>query len=112
MLLLLPGALLFILALLLRRFPPSELGCWYGYRTQRSMQSKEAWAEANAFAGRLLLWAALLVLNTGLVCWLMVTEAGTGMFIVSVIAALALVAVPFATEQRLRSLFGDPPRQP
>jgi uncharacterized membrane protein len=108
MLLLVPGAVLFIIAMLVRRFPPLRMNQWYGYRTRRSLSSPEAWKEANAFAGRLLLWGALLVLNTGITCWLLVTTPDTALLIVSVITALVLIAVPLATEQRLRALFGDP----
>ena len=104
---LLPGTLLMILALLVRRFPPTTTDHWYGYRTVRSLRSTEAWHAANAFAGKLLLWGAVLVLNTGITCWVLVTDADAGLLIVSIMAALVLLAIPVATEHRLRVLFGD-----
>ncbi|MFZ1685871.1 MAG: SdpI family protein [Flavobacteriales bacterium] len=106
---LLPGAVLLVLALLVRRFPPAGRGSWYGYRTARSMRSEEAWSEANIFSGALLLWGAVLVLNTGITCWMLVSDGSLGMLIVSIVAALVLLAIPLATEQRLRALFGDDP---
>lgn len=107
MLPLLPGAVLLIVALLVRRFPPTRRDHWYGYRTARSMRSTEAWQEANRFSGKLLLWAAVLLLNTGLTCWLLVPMVKEGLLIVSIVGAAALFAIPVATEQRLRALFGD-----
>jgi len=107
MLVLVPGAVLLMVALLVRRFPPRSPGRWYGYRTKRSMRTADAWAEANRFSGKLLLWAAVLLLNTGLTCWLLVTALNEGLLIVSIVGAVVLLAVPVATEQRLKSLFGD-----
>lgn len=106
---LLPGAVLLILALLVRRFPPTKPQHWYGYRTARSMRSEEAWQEANIFSGTLFLWGSVLVLNTGVTCWMLVPNIAEGLLIVSIVAALVLLAIPFATEHRLRTLFGDDP---
>ena len=45
---LLPGALLWVIQALVRRFPPGPVPSQtYGYRTKRSMASPEAWAYAN-----------------------------------------------------------------
>ncbi|MBK6775404.1 MAG: SdpI family protein [Flavobacteriales bacterium] len=104
---LVPGAMLLVIALLVRRFPPLRPDHWYGYRSARSMRSTEAWQEANTFSGKLLLWGSLLVLNTGVTCALLVSEGENGLLIVSIVAALVLVAIPIATELRLNDLFGD-----
>ena len=43
-----PGALLWVIQAVVRRYPPGpEPNATYGYRTNRSMASPEAWAYAN-----------------------------------------------------------------
>lgn len=45
---LIPGALLWVIQAVVRRFPPGpKPNALYGYRTKRSMASPEAWAYAN-----------------------------------------------------------------
>ena len=45
---LLPGAILWLIQAVVRRWPPGpEPNATYGYRTKRSMASPEAWAYAN-----------------------------------------------------------------
>jgi uncharacterized membrane protein len=107
MIALVPGAVLLVITLLVRRFPPRQPDHWYGYRTARSMRSTEAWLEANAFSSKLLLWGALLVLNTGVTCVMLVRDEESSLLIVSIAAALVLVAIPVATELRLKDLFDD-----
>ncbi len=104
---LVPGAVLLIIALLVRRFPPRHPSHWYGYRSTRSMRSTEAWQAANSFSGKLLLWGSLLVLNTGVTCAMLVSDDKSGLLIVSIVAALVLVAIPIATELRLKDLFDN-----
>lgn len=45
---LIPGALLWVIQAVVRRFPPGdEPSAVYGYRTRRSISSPEAWRYAN-----------------------------------------------------------------
>ena len=45
---LIPGALLWVIQAVVRRFPPGdEPSAVYGYRTRKSMSSPEAWRYAN-----------------------------------------------------------------
>jgi uncharacterized membrane protein len=48
-------ALLFILALIFRKFIPKKINWIYGYRTNRSMKNETTWTAANAYSMDLLL---------------------------------------------------------
>lgn len=54
MILLIPVSLTF-LGMLWRTNPPKVMGCSYGYRSRRSMQSREAWIFVHRFMGKI--WA-------------------------------------------------------
>lgn len=50
------GPFMVLLAAIFKAFPPKKINMWYGYRTERSMQSQEAWDAANSYANNFMLW--------------------------------------------------------
>ncbi len=52
------------------RWPPAEINGFYGYRTARSMASKEAWDFAHRYFGKLWLAAGLCMLPLSAVAML------------------------------------------
>jgi uncharacterized membrane protein len=59
------GALLSVLALPLiwRRVPPNP---WYGFRVRRTLENRDVWYAANAYAGRGLLWSGIATIAAAL----------------------------------------------
>ena len=53
------GPLMLIIAVLTKIFPPRKINWFYGYRTRRSMQSQEAWIEANTYSSNALIVVGL-----------------------------------------------------
>lgn len=64
--LLTPGAMVFF-GWLWKKHPPRNINGAYGYRTERSMKSPEAWAFAHAYAGKIWrLWGGITLAATAL----------------------------------------------
>lgn len=54
------GPLLLAFAILFKVFPPKKINALYGYRTNRSMKSQQAWDAANQYANDLMMWVAII----------------------------------------------------
>ncbi len=50
-------------------FPPKEINSLYGYRTSRSMKSKEAWKAANRYASKIMILGGIDLLLLGLILY-------------------------------------------
>ena len=92
--------------------PPKDINVWYGYRTQRSMASPEAWDFAHRYVGKL--WRRLglwtLVLTVGIMAALFgqsddaVSWGGLAVMLAQLVPMTA--AIPM-TERALKERFGD-----
>lgn len=54
------GPLLLVLALIFRAYPPKNINWVYGYRTERSRKSQQAWDAANKYSNELMMWVGII----------------------------------------------------
>ncbi len=97
---------------LFRNKAPDDINRVYGYRTQKSMQSKEAWAFAHKYIGKLWLICGLIMLPASIAVMLFVmgedvdTVGAAGGILVGVqIIIMAATIIP--TERALKKLFPE-----
>ena len=50
----LTGIILIVVGFILLKYPPKEINSLYGYRTEKSMKSQEAWDFAQIFSSKLI----------------------------------------------------------
>ncbi len=101
-----PGIVALVLVFVVRRLVPQRAHPWFGYRSARSLRSEEAWEAAQPIAGEYMQWASLLVLNTGITCWLLEVPGTTGLLISTAALALLMIGVRVLTERALIKRFG------
>ena len=108
---LLPAAMLF-LGHRWQKKPPDSINAVFGYRTRRSMSSKQAWDYAHRYCGRIWVkcgWisAAFAVLSMALLGFvtLNVSTVGIAGGIVACLELLPALASLAATEQELKRVF-------
>lgn len=89
-----------VLGLIFLRWPPKKTNSFYGYRTQRSMQSQEAWQCANQFWPKAFLAVALLTCAFQVVAFYYL-EQKTGLYAAGFLVILLLCTIP-ATEWFLK----------
>ena len=110
--LLLPGVMLF-LGYRWQQKPPSTINAAFGYRTRRSMSSKQAWDYAHRYCGRMWVkcgWvsavlAALAMILMGTVT-LDVAVVGIAGGIITCLELLPAAASLVVTERALKRVFG------
>lgn len=94
------------------RWPPDEINGVFGYRTVRSMASKEAWDFAHAYVGRLWVRVGLVMLAASVLAMLPCRGKGEGpvglwgsLVCVAECTVMLLTIVP--TERALKKRFGN-----
>ena len=109
---LLPAAMLF-LGYRWQKKPPDSINAVFGYRTRRSMSSKQAWDYAHRYCGRIwvkcgwisAVFAVLSMIFLGIVT-LNVSTVGIAGGIVACLELLLAAASLVATERALKRVFG------
>ena len=110
--LLLPAAMLF-LGYRWQQRPPSSINAVFGYRTRRSMSSKQAWDYAHRYCGKIwvkcgwfsAVFAVLSMIFLGIVT-LDVSTVGIVGGIITCLELLPAAASLAATERALKRVFG------
>ena len=109
---LLPAAMLF-LGHRWQKKPPDSINAVFGYRTRRSMSSKQAWDYAHRYCGRIWVkcgWisAAFAVLSMALLGFVTLDAVTVGVAggIVACLELLLAAASLVATERALKRVFG------
>ena len=110
--LLLPASMLF-LGYRWQRRPPSSINAVFGYRTRRSMSSKQAWDYAHRYCGKTwvkcgwfsAVFAVLSMIFLGIVT-LDVSTVGIFGGIITCLELLPAAASLAATERALKRVFG------
>lgn len=98
------GLLLIGLAspLVCRKIPPNHL---YGFRVRRTLENREVWFAANAFAGVRLAWAGLATIAAAVLFYLLpISRLATYVIAVTAIMMLSLTV---AVVQSFRYLYSD-----
>jgi uncharacterized membrane protein len=102
----LPGAILLIVALVMKYYPPKSINAMYGYRTARSMQNQRNWDEGNRYSANLM--AKLGVANIALGVLLIFILPGRLQFVAAIATVLLLIVTVIvlltATERHLKNL--------
>ncbi|MFN4233754.1 MAG: SdpI family protein [Bacteroidia bacterium] len=102
-------SLIYILAgIITLLYPPKDINYLYGYRTSRSMKSKDAWKASNSFASKLMILAGIDLLILGVILYLIGVndEKIWGVFtIISVI--LISIMIYLLTENYLKNNFDE-----
>jgi uncharacterized membrane protein len=89
-------------------FPPKEINSLYGYRTLRSMKSKEAWKASNIYASKMSILGGIDLLLLGLILyWIGVNDEKIwgAITIISVISISIFIYI--STENYLKENFDD-----
>ncbi len=88
------GPMLLVLAVLFLLFPPRKINYVYGYRTPRSMKSREAWNYANRFSAKYLLGLALLTCLLQAVLILLLPMERAIVWLVAIMVAGVIAGIP------------------
>lgn len=100
--------LMILFGVLFFRCPPEDINKVYGYRTRRSMADQSAWNFAQRYWGKCALYTGVVELVFIVLCMLpcvgkSVDDIGIWGSVVTLVAAAALIGVPFVlTERKLR----------
>lgn len=91
---------------------PGKINALYGYRTARSMKSKETWEFAHQYFGRLWYRSGLILLPLSVIAMLCLIgksddTVGTAGFIISMVQMVPLIGMIFPTERALKKYFDD-----
>lgn len=97
------GAVIAIIGLAFKFFPPKKINFWYGWRSRFSMKNQEIWDEAQRYGANLVILGGCALLMIGLVeNFLMHNDRE----IVTLIAVVViLTAIFFVGENHLKGLF-------
>ncbi len=96
-------ALMLLLGLIFRKFPPKKINSLYGYRTKRSMANQATWRAANGYWTRVYLKSHLYLLALPPVLYFVYPEFNV-LVTVIVHSVVLLLMIP-ATERYLRQKF-------
>lgn len=111
---LLAPIIIIIAGILTMRAPAGEVNRLYGYRTERSMRSKEAWKFAQAYSGRLLTVSGIVALVVTALLHLPFIHASVDTLgilcgVVCTVQVAMLFLVIFLTERKLKKHFPETP---
>ncbi|MCH5162706.1 MAG: SdpI family protein [Clostridiales bacterium] len=89
---------------------PSEISYWIGYRTKRSMKSKDTWKFAHEYFGRLwwiVGWAVCLPLGLAMIPFIACTESTIRIALAIIVGVqiIVLIAMIIPTEIALEKNF-------
>ena len=99
------GIALVLVGLVLRFYPPGEINYLYGYRTNRSMKSQEAWEFAQGYAGRVSIFSGLALSLFSVPGMLLKINEGIGFIIAILLVFVSLGNIFIRTERKLRQKF-------
>ena len=96
------GPLMLLIACLAKIFPPRKINWFYGYRTRRSMQSQEAWVEANTYSTNALIVVGVCVSFFQLVAHSLF-DLDTSLLVSASVLVFGLFVAIFMTERHLKN---------
>lgn len=102
-------SLVYILAgIITLLYPPKNINYLYGYRTTRSMKSKEAWKASNSFASKLMILAGIDLLILGVILYLIGINNGKIWGIINIISIISIsIMIYLLTENYLKNNFDE-----
>lgn len=102
------GPLVIIIMLLTQKFPPKKINSLYGYRSRRSMASKEAWDFAQPYSTQEMIKYMVIYTMTALLP-LIITDMDEYVGVVlALVFMIAFMMIPIVkTERELKTRFGN-----
>ncbi|WP_435577458.1 SdpI family protein [Gilvibacter sp.] len=96
-------ALMLLVSWLFMKYPPKKINSLYGYRTNKSMKSQEAWDFANRYSSGLMLRITLYCFVLPFMCYLFYPDFNILVTLVGHSTLLLLILV--FTERELKARF-------
>lgn len=102
------GGLIFCIAgMIQKKLPPKKINHLYGYRTRRSMKSKEVWDFAQQYSAQKMITMGILILLLGLLAEVTGFESTTALWVgLSVLTVFPLLML-WEIESTLKKKFPD-----
>lgn len=102
---LLDGVVYVLAGIISAKWPPKDINGWYGYRTPRSMKSKEAWEFAQPYSARsMTMWGYVLV-GLALLIYLLTPSNILGQVVLWGMIVMAHLMPIIQTELALKNKF-------
>lgn len=105
LLLILVGAILFLLGSFFKLYPPKKINPWVGFRTRLAMSSQTLWDEGNRYAALLFIKLGLASMALGVV--LAVLDLAEYVWVVFGVTIFFAIASIFQTDRHLRKFQKD-----
>ncbi|MEL6194705.1 MAG: SdpI family protein [Bacteroidota bacterium] len=102
---LLDGAIYVIAGIISAKWPPQDINGWYGYRTPRSMKSREAWDFAQPYSARSMTMWGYVLLALALLIYFLTPSNILGQVVIWILIALAHFMPIIQTELALKNKF-------
>lgn len=102
----LSGTVFIVVSVITYFFPPKKINSFYGYRTNRSMQSQEKWDFAQKYATRQMLIGGVFMILAGVVNFffdLNIEKGISGLAILLIVVAYIF----YTTELKLKKEFTE-----
>ena len=65
------GIVVTVIAVVFKKFPPKKINMWYGYRSETSVESQEAWDAGQKYSSKLMIIEGILLMIFGLIVGVM-----------------------------------------
>lgn len=103
---LLSGTILFIVGLILMKYPPKKINSIYGYKTPSSMKSQERWDFAQKYASRELMNMGFFLSVTSLIGKLIQLDEQSTVWVGLAMTIFTVVLVIVKVEKAIKEKFG------
>lgn len=99
------GSIFILTGTILLKFPPKEINLLYGYRTKRSMKSKDAWDFAQLFSAKKMIKGGFIFLLIGLISLFLELSQTLNIIIGMGFLLLTCIYLIYSTEKKLKQKF-------
>ncbi|WP_339610405.1 SdpI family protein [uncultured Planktosalinus sp.] len=99
------GIIFLIAGYIMLKYPPKNINHFYGYRTRRSMESKEKWDFAQIFSAREMIKQAWYMISIAIMGLFLNPEEMFSMFLSIGFIIFSVVIMLFKTEKKLKQKF-------
>ena len=102
---LLSGILFILVGMVIYIFPPKNVNFLYGYRTPRSMKSKEHWVFAQRYAAIKIMQCSIFLMGSSFLGLVLKIDNQTEIMVGIVLTLAAIFLILYTTEKALKSNF-------
>ena len=107
------GIVITVLAAIFKGLPPKKINMWYGYRSETSVESQEAWDAGQKYSSKLMIIEGIILMIIGLIVGIMSAEVANKMkniiliLFVAVVIPVMFIYLIVATEIYLNKNFSN-----